>query len=145
MVRLGEILILRGEAGEAGHWLSAAARTNSKSVEASFLSGYLRWEAGDLDGARDFYRRALRAAKSDAPVQGVLSEGDRKGATTASGPKAAPPLQSPMGRTLFAEFCARLGARASSDDTRAVTDSELDRAYAPVRAFTRAHAGRRMS
>jgi tetratricopeptide (TPR) repeat protein len=99
MLRLGEVLLMRGRVGEARGWLEAAANTNPKSVEAPFLAGYVLWESGDGLGARSFYEKARRASQAEAPPQGVLGEGDRKGPR---GP-AAQPLTSPMGRTLFGE------------------------------------------
>jgi tetratricopeptide (TPR) repeat protein len=120
MMRLGEVRLLRRDAADAEHWLNAAAATNPKSVEAAFLSGYLRWKAGDVQAAREWYERALKASRTEAPIKGVLNEGDRKAAPATTAPAgasaqaeparvAAPPLASPMGRTLFDELCRRLG------------------------------------
>jgi tetratricopeptide (TPR) repeat protein len=124
LVRLGEVLIVRGEAGEARRWLEDAARTNPKSVEASFLAGYLLWEAGDRQGAGAALARARTAAKVQAPTKGVLGEGDRK---------AAPPLESPLGKTLFGDLAAA-AARAAAATTPA---ANLDGVYAPVRTRAR--------
>ena len=120
MVRLGEILILRGENQEAREWLEAAAQTNPKSVEAAFLSGYLHWVANDLDSARAFYRKAIRASEADAPIKGVLGEGDRRPGLAEA--------RSTMGKTIFGEFSTRLGLEDGPVD--------LDRVYDPVREFT---------
>jgi len=121
LVRLGEIRIVRGDLAEAGALLEAACRTNPKSVEAAFLAGYLRWEAGRRDEAERFLQRARRGARPDAPAHGVLSEGDRK--------VAAPPLSSTEGRTLFGDLSAPLrGAGAT-----AASKGDLDSVYAPVR------------
>jgi len=46
----------------------------------------------------------------DAPVEGVLSEGDRRDAKRV----AAPPLESPLGRLLFGEPIAALRGRAAA-------------------------------
>lgn len=113
MLRLGEILIVRGRAAEARHWLEAAARTNPKSVEAAFLAGYLRWEDGDRLGAEELFGKAVGASRADAPPRGVLGEGDRRA--------AAPPLPSPMGRTLFGGLTDRLRrSNASPPDMAAL-------------------------
>ncbi|HZI95202.1 MAG TPA: tetratricopeptide repeat protein [Patescibacteria group bacterium] len=127
MLRLGEIMIVKGDMAAARHWLEAAARTNPKSVEAAFLAGYLRWQEGNLDDARAFYAKAVRAARIDAPVKGVLNEGDRK----------ASPLRLPMGRTLFGSFCATLPESAT----------DLGPLYQPVRDYARrlAHRTQRRS
>ena len=125
MVRLGEVLIVLGDEQAAGHWLESAARTNPKSTEAAFLSGYLRWRAGDGAGAQEFYDKAVRSVRTEAPIRGVLNEGDRKSPQPAG---AAPPLKSPMGRTLFGAFSAPLSESPAS----------LDSVYAPVLAQARA-------
>jgi len=67
------------------------------------------WDAGSGDIAR-LARRVLEAATIDAPVEGVLSEGDRRDAKRV----AAPPLESPLGRLLFAEPIAALRGRAAA-------------------------------
>jgi tetratricopeptide (TPR) repeat protein len=126
MVRLGELLIVRGGREEAGRFLQGAAYTNPRSVEAAFLAGYVCWEERERPCADAFYRRAIEAAKVQAPVRGVLGEGDRK---------AAPPLEAPMGRMLFGAFGDALRAAARSDDTvRDRDDPDLDPVYRPVRA-----------
>jgi tetratricopeptide (TPR) repeat protein len=131
MVRLGEILMLRGRRAEALTWLEAASRTNAKSVEAAFLAGYLHWEAGDRRTAARFYERALAATRADAPIRGVLNEGDRKPAGAGQGPAApAPPLQSPMGRTLLGEFAAALKAAGDPDHS---SSARMDSLYEALR------------
>jgi tetratricopeptide (TPR) repeat protein len=120
VVRMGEILIVMGDRARAGHWLEAALRTNPRSVEAAFLLGYLRWSRSDRTGASAAYAAALRAAAADAPVRGVLGEGDRRA--------AAPPLRNPMGETLFGAFAEPIRGGA------APAEPDLDRLYGPVRA-----------
>ena len=140
MVRLGEVLIVRGDLEQAREWLEAATRTNPKSVEAAFLSGYLRQQQGDAGGARAYYRKAIRAAQTEAPVKGVLSEGDRK-AVTAVVPAtrlAAPPLQAPMGKTLFGAFSAPLRAGKIVDPGTDPRGPDPSAVYAQVRDYTRA-------
>jgi len=122
LVRLGELLIVRGEGGEARRWLEDAARTNPKSVDAPFLAGYLLWQSGDRRGAAAALARSRAAAQVQAPARGILGEGDRK---------AAPPLQSPLGKTLFAD----LAAAAARVPVAAAAD--LDAIYALVRTRAR--------
>ncbi len=124
MVRLGEIALVRGERAPARLWFESALRTNPKSVEAALLLGYLDWISGEREGALSYCRRAIQAAAAQAPVQGVLSEGDRKA--------AAPPLRTPAGTTLFSAFgdALRPPAGASLPNT-AVCDPE--RLYPSVR------------
>ncbi len=109
MVRLGEIALVREDTARARAWFESALRTNPKCVEAAFLLGYLDWLAGDRDGAAAQCRRAIQAGAVQAPVKGVLSEGDRK--------TAAPPLRAPVGTTLFSSLSDAL--RPPHGETRA--------------------------
>ncbi len=127
MVRLGEVLIVRGQAQDARSWLEAAARTNPKSVEAAFLAGYLLWEAGDRQGAEACLRKALQASRTEGPPKGVLGEGDLQ-LRSAGEVKAAPPLQAPMGRTLFSELSKPL----RSPNVEAAV-AQADQLYSTVR------------
>jgi tetratricopeptide (TPR) repeat protein len=138
MLRLGEVLIVQDRTEEARTWLEAAARTNPKSVEAAFLLGYLRWEAGDARGAADYLAQAARAARVDAPTKGVLGEGDRKVAA-AGAVRAAPPLREPMGHTLFSEL-----ARPLKSADAATVGAKPDSLYQAVREARRAIAARRV-
>ncbi len=111
VVRLGEVLLVRGRDAEARRWLEAALRTNPKSVEAAFLAGFSAWDgAGGDSGA--LARRVVDAARVDAPVKGVLNEGDRRDAKHV----AAPPLASPLGRLLFGDPIAALRGRAAAGE-----------------------------
>jgi tetratricopeptide (TPR) repeat protein len=136
MLRLGEVLIVKGETAEARRWIAAAAATNPKSVEAAFLNGYLLWASGDQAGARDSYERAIKASKSEAPVKGVLNEGDRKADPAKSpGRIAAPPLKAPMGKTLFGTFSTMAAEAAASHPDGALVRVDLDELYGPVRVY----------
>ena len=134
MLRLGEVLIVKGDAVEARHWIAAAAATNPRSVESAFLNGYVLWEAGDQAGARACYTRAINASRPEAPVKGVLNEGDRKADPAKSpGRIAAPPLKSPMGKTLFGSFSAMAVEAAAGQEDPAVRPIDLNAVYGPVR------------
>lgn len=111
VVRLGEVLLVRGRDAEAREWLEAALRTNPKSVEAAFLAGFAAWDEGAGDAAA-LARRVLDAARVEGPVKGVLGEGDRQDAKR----QAAPPLESPLGRLLFGAPIAALRARATAGE-----------------------------
>jgi len=141
LVRLGEVLIVRGDPVGARRFFEDAARTNPKSVDAPFLAGYLLWEAGDRGGAAAALDRARAAAKVQAPTKGVLGEGDRK---------AAPPLESPLGKTLFGDLAAGAAAGAASAApgaqgtapeaqaaAAAIPAADLNAVYEPVRARAR--------
>jgi tetratricopeptide (TPR) repeat protein len=149
MLRLGELLIVRARNDEARSWLEAAMHSNPKSIEAAFLAGYLRWEAGDAEGARSLHARAQAAGRHEAPTRGVLSEGDRRAspppAAAGAGSSeparvAAPPLKEPMGKTLFGAFAEPL--RAGAEAKPLEDDAALDRCYEPVRARVRRYAAR---
>jgi tetratricopeptide (TPR) repeat protein len=137
MLRLGEVLLVQDRVADARTWLEAAARTNPRAVEASFLLAYLAWDAGDRRSADAHFARALRGAQADAPPKGVLGEGDRKVAV-AGQVRAAPPLQEPMGRTLFSELARPL--RGPDAATIAARPESL---YRAVAASRRAIASRR--
>jgi tetratricopeptide (TPR) repeat protein len=137
MLRLGEVMIAMGRLSEARHWLEAAAKTNPKSVEAACMAGYVRWKSADYAGAADFYLKASRAAKTDVPVKGVLSEGDRKAVKSPDGGRvAAPPLKEPMGKTLFAALCDSFKTQDAADASTPSPSKEwLDRLYGPIQDF----------
>jgi tetratricopeptide (TPR) repeat protein len=138
MVHLGEVLVVEGKTAEAREWFESALRTNAKSVEAAFLAGYLAWESGDERAAERFAQRARDAAKVDAPVKGVLNEGDRKDAKRI----VAPPLAKPMGRLFFGDAAAfvREAARAG----RTASYSDFVAAWRSVRK-TRSDRERRLA
>jgi len=127
MVRLGEIAIVREDAARARFWLESALRTNPKCVEAAFLIGYLDWLEGRREDARAACERAIQAGSVAAPVKGVLGEGDRK---------AAPPLESPMGTTLFSALGGPLRGRAA-EAKGAAPACDPDALYPAVRDLAR--------
>jgi tetratricopeptide (TPR) repeat protein len=106
MLQLGEVALVRGEGARASEWLRAALHTNPRNLEAAFLLGYLEWRAGDTAAAARRCGEATAMAAPPAAPQGVKSEGDRQA--------AAPPLTSPMGRTLFSDFSDRLRGSAAA-------------------------------
>lgn len=116
MVRLGEVLLVGGRQEEARSWFESALRTNPRSVESALLAGYLDRERGRPLAV--IVERVLEAAKVDAPIQGVLGEGDRHRAPPPSGQPdktvAAPPLESPHGSLLFEGPVRALRARAAA-------------------------------
>jgi tetratricopeptide (TPR) repeat protein len=137
VVRLGEVLLVSGRPAEAREWLEAALRTNPKSVEAAFLAGLVAWGEGADDVAR-LARRIRDAAKTDAPVKGVLGEGDRLDAKRT----AAPPLVSPLGRLLFGAPIATLRARAAAGG--AIDDAYVAALWREARRLRSELAARRL-
>ena len=142
MVRLAEVLMVGGRAREARSWLEAAARTNPKSIEAALLAASLAWEAGDRAAARRLAEAAQAAARAEAPVRGVLSEGDRRPAP-AQARGAPPPLENPMGRMLFSQALAEARARISAADGSPLDLVGLSRAIARERVEHARRAERR--
>jgi tetratricopeptide (TPR) repeat protein len=134
VVRLGEIALLAGASTEARGWFESALRANPKCVEAAFLAGYLGWEEGRETAV--LVRRVREAAKLDAPVKGVLSEGDRRDAQRV----AAPPLASPLGRLLFGEPVERLRAQAAAGHP--ISEALVLQEWRELRRLRREHARR---
>jgi tetratricopeptide (TPR) repeat protein len=135
VVRLGEVTLVTGRPDEAREWLEAALRTNAKSVEAALLAGYLAWEDGE-DPA-PLARRVRQAAAVEAPIHGVLNEGDRKDA----GGGAARPLSHPLGRLLFGQPVDTVRALALGGTTP--SDEEVCEAWNEVRRLRREYDVRR--
>jgi tetratricopeptide (TPR) repeat protein len=135
MVRLGEVLIAAGRVEEARTWLESALRTNPKSVEAAFLAGYVVWEEGTRDTAPALLR-LREAAKLEAPVKGVLSEGDRRDGRRV----AAPPLESPLGKLLFGDPVLSLRSRAAAGEP--LTNASVIEAWRAVRRSRREYEQR---
>jgi tetratricopeptide (TPR) repeat protein len=78
LVRLGEVELARGAYDRAETLLTDAARLNTRTVTALYLLGYLRWRAGDRNGATDFLATARARSREDRPVHGVAGEGDTR-------------------------------------------------------------------
>jgi tetratricopeptide (TPR) repeat protein len=111
MVRLGEVLLVTGRHHEARRWFESALRTNPRSLEAALLMAYAAWEEGNPDRA-GLVRQLQAAAKREAPVKGVLGEGDRRGPRHGH----APPLANPVGRLLFEEPVLALRSHAENGE-----------------------------
>jgi tetratricopeptide (TPR) repeat protein len=78
VLRLGEVALAAGQNAKAKEYLEAAGRTNFKSVNASFLLGYLAWESNDSVHAMEQFRQAIALTKENKPPGGVLGEGDTR-------------------------------------------------------------------
>lgn len=125
MVRIAELLIVRGEYAEATVWLEDASRTNAESVEAAYLAGFLRWLDGDMGGARDHYARALAATGPRQIPHGVPGEGDvRPGMARVA----------PSDGSLFGSLIGSLEKNGAVDSD---AGPHLDRIYEPVRERVR--------
>ncbi|MPZ19908.1 MAG: tetratricopeptide repeat protein [Luteitalea sp.] len=76
LLTLGEIALMRGKHSLAEERFETAVRTNTRAAGGLFLLGYVRWKAGDLDGARYYLRRAREALGPDWKPAGTTAEGD---------------------------------------------------------------------
>jgi len=137
VIRLGEVALVAGRFAEAREWFESALRANPKSVEAAFLAGYLGWD--ESRETAPLVRRVREAGKVEAPVKGVLSEGDRRDSQRV----AAPPLSSPLGRLLFGEPVGVLRARAASGTP--ISDALVLEEWRAVRRLRREHERRAAS
>jgi len=135
LLRLAEVLLAEGQVDEARKWLRDAFHQNPKCMEAPFLTGYTYWAAGDIARAREAYVQAAVAAQPMKAHKGVLGEGDRLVKGDDGKKNAAPPLEAPMGETLFGEFSQHLRGEDPPAGDAAVTRASLDATYAPLRRF----------
>lgn len=77
LLRLGQIALLRGDLAGARKDFEAVIRSNFRSVEAYFLSGYIAWREGNARRAREMLARAVQYARPVTPAA-VPGEGDTK-------------------------------------------------------------------
>ena len=87
LLRLGEIGLVREDEARARYYLDAVLGTNSGSVAAHLLLGYLAWRAGDTQQAGASFARAVSLAQPQGRAA-VSNEGDTK---TGAAPLTAPP------------------------------------------------------
>jgi len=73
---LGEIELMRGLTNQAAAHLADVTHTNSKSVGALFLQGYLAWKRGDAAAAKRFLESARAALGPEWKPEGATAEGD---------------------------------------------------------------------
>jgi tetratricopeptide (TPR) repeat protein len=137
VVRLGEVTLVTDRPEEARTWFEAALQTNAKSVEAALLAGYVAWEYGEGGDAAPLAQRVRTAAAVEAPVAGVLNEGDRRDAQG----RAARPLSHPLGRLLFGAPVDSLRARAAAGES--LSDAVVLEAFREVRRLRREYEARR--
>jgi tetratricopeptide (TPR) repeat protein len=78
LIRAGEARLAAGDLDGAERALYEAWRMNDRATSALFLSGYLAWKRGDDDAARALLQRAAGTVEKQAPVHGVLGEGDTR-------------------------------------------------------------------
>jgi len=136
VLKLGEVALLKGDRRLALDHLTAASRTNFRSVEAHYLIGYIRWLGGDREAALDALRKAVAFSQADRPAGGVAGEGDTK-------KRAAQPILSEGAsrKSLFAPFCAALKDRRAGDISAGWMEAEYRRLDALLRLPRRGTQG----
>jgi tetratricopeptide (TPR) repeat protein len=137
VIRLGEVALAAGRPDEARAGLEAALQTNARSVEAALLAGYLAWEAEEAADLDPLVGRVRDAALVEAPVKGVLNEGDRRDAQGG----AARPITRPLGRLLFGAPVDTLRARAAEGEP--LSEADVLEAWVEVRRLREAYERRR--
>jgi tetratricopeptide (TPR) repeat protein len=137
VVRLGEVTLVTGRPEEARAWFEAALQTNPKSVAAALLAGYVAWEAGQARDPAAPAWRVREAATIEAPVKGVLNEGDRRDAKGG----AAQPLTHPLGRLLFGAPVDSLRLRGAGGEP--LSDAVVVEAWREIRRLRREYEARR--
>lgn len=78
LLSLGQIALIQGKLSEAGSYFESVIGSNYRSVEAYFLKGFIAWKQKDFQKALDSFSMAVKYARPDKPVKGVLGEGDTK-------------------------------------------------------------------
>jgi tetratricopeptide (TPR) repeat protein len=78
LLRLGEVVLVRGKPEEALEYLSLANRSNFRAVEGYYLRGYIRWKEGRDDEARELLAEAIEQSRAKKVVPAVPGEGDTK-------------------------------------------------------------------
>jgi tetratricopeptide (TPR) repeat protein len=74
----GEVDVAQGQLDAARGNLEAAYRMNPKATAALYLSGYIEWKRGDTGRAQELLEQASASLEHEAPVRGVLGEGDTR-------------------------------------------------------------------
>jgi tetratricopeptide (TPR) repeat protein len=77
LLKLGEVLLLKGDLEQAQKYLSAAGRANA--MAARYLLGYLHWKRGEPDKALELLQQAAELSRTAPRPASASSEGDTKG------------------------------------------------------------------
>ncbi len=78
LMLLGHVALVEGENKTALDYFQAVAGSDTKNVEAHFLSGYIYWKNGNSSKSRQMLEKAIGYSVPEKAVKGVLSEGDTK-------------------------------------------------------------------
>jgi tetratricopeptide (TPR) repeat protein len=99
IVKLGEVCLLGGRSHEALTYFTKTIQSNFKSIEAHYLIGYLKWQAGDREEALEALGQAATLSRAKQPTGAPLGEGDTR--TAGGGPILA---ESASRRSFFAPY-----------------------------------------
>lgn len=78
LMLLGHVALVEGDHKAALDYFQAVAGSDTKNVEAHFLSGYIYWKNGNSGKSRQILEEAIGYSAPEKAVKGVLSEGDTK-------------------------------------------------------------------
>ncbi len=124
VLRLGQIALIRGNFSESQRLFNAVIGSNTRSVEAHFLTGYIDWKRGNLQKALTSLTKAAEYSRPTAPVQRFSGEGDTK-----SGRPAGSTID-PKEGGLFETYFSNL-----SELTMAELPLEINSRYRQLDAF----------
>ena len=117
ILKLGEVALLKGDRDQALAHFTTVLRSNTRSIEAHYLVGYLRWLEGDRNAARDALQEGVRLVRADLPAHERGGEGDTR--------KSGPMLAEGAGRkSFFTPYCTGLKAW-----TEAVSTGRMEAEY----------------
>jgi tetratricopeptide (TPR) repeat protein len=99
ILKLGEVSLLKGQTKIAEVFFRTVLLSNSKSVEAHYLLGYIKWQAGEKQEALSSFRNAGKYSRT-MQIKGVIpAEGDTQKA------EARPNLaEGVKGKCFFASY-----------------------------------------
>ena len=86
LLALARIRLVKQDLEKADELLKAVIGSNDKNTEAYFLRGYIYWLKGMNEEALIQFRNAIETSEPEAPVEGVLSEGDTKSGSSLARP-----------------------------------------------------------
>ena len=78
ILKLGEVSLLKGQNKMAENFFRTVLQSNSKSVEAHYLIGYIKWQAGERQEALSAIRQAVKFSKTKQKIGAPSSEGDTR-------------------------------------------------------------------
>ncbi|MCH8328028.1 MAG: hypothetical protein IID15_05840, partial [Candidatus Marinimicrobia bacterium] len=77
-LNLGRVALVRGNISEAQGYFEIVTITNTTSVEAHYLAGYIQWKLGHTKNALILLRKAVEYSQPRAPGEDASDEGDTR-------------------------------------------------------------------